>query len=146
MLSLVFSAVATVGHAKSKAVDLKIQSLVNEVKTQERDARRVEAARQLSAFVKQQDRKAVESISDESLRAIASLLKDRSDIVVAFAAITLGDIGPPAKPVRGALQAAIDNVGFAVDEKFGKFGVSSNAVLDMRRALKKISGESEVGR
>src|SRR4051794_18236572 len=98
--------------AEDIGLDSRIQSIVSEIEHESDSKTRIAAAKRLSQTIRSLPKVALVNIEQDSIVAISSLLGDRLDAVKAYAAIALGDIGPPAKIAVPALEAGIKRMEF----------------------------------
>ena len=130
---------AVCSAANSSGIAAQIETMVANIQKEPDVATRVRSARDLSLFVRSQERTNLDNLSSNAVDAVASLLLDRPDAVKAWAAITLGDIGFAALRAEPALEAALKHSEPALEYSIiGKIGPSISAKAEILDALKKI--------
>jgi|GEM_PF-1848914 len=131
-LALVMGLIPFCGYAQENSVMTKISQAVSAVRASGDPEMRIENARSLAQYVKQNVAK---SVNETVVLDIASLLEDTNDAVRYWAATALGYIGPNAKVAIPFLREALNKVDA---DAMGKNSASAILV-----ALKKIEGRAE---
>jgi hypothetical protein len=120
----------------------KIEAMVADIHRESDAGARIQAARELSLFVRGQERKSLDKLDGGAIDAIASLLRDKLDTVKSWAAIALGEIGPTASRAVPALESARKHIEPALEYPIiGKIGPSTSADAEIQDALEKIRGK-----
>jgi HEAT repeat protein len=122
-----------------------IRVLIEKIKSERSTPVRVETAKELSDFLQHSDTAVISGLDEKVIDDLADLLTDRDDGVRAWAALSLGHIGAPAKRSVPALERALQNV--EPPPGSGVIGPSLSSASAIRGALQRITGKpASVGR
>jgi hypothetical protein len=88
----------------------KIELMIDHIKAERSSTVRTEVVQRLSAMLQHQDYSDVDILEARPIDDIAGLLSDRDDSVRYWAAMALGQIGPPAGRAVPALERALREV------------------------------------
>jgi HEAT repeat protein len=128
---------------ESDDVKHRIETVVAEIKSESVASVRLDEANRLWLFVHQQERTALETLDNQSIDTVASLLEAKDVSVRSFGARILGDIGPRAERAIPALKDALTDVTPVLAlPVIGLVFVGPSAICDIREALEKIEGKS----
>jgi HEAT repeats len=131
----------TPAPAKSGDAMVKIEAMIEKIRTERSIDIRMDIAQQLSTLIGHLDHSDLLSLDSSVIDDIASLLTDRYDGVRMWAAAALGQIGAPAARAIPALERALKESepvpGSVV------FGTGLRSDMAIRPALQKITGKSE---
>ena len=129
---------------RSSEIAGKIESIIADLNREPNEMVRFGNAGRLATFIGSQAKESLETLDENSIDTIASLLSDNNVAVRASAAIALGDIGPSAMRAVPALENGLKRVDEGVTIPiFGTIGPSATVETEIRRALDKIRGKRQ---
>jgi HEAT repeat protein len=136
---LFFASQAICGSLNQSDVKRRIETAIVGIKSESVFHLRIAEARRLWLFVHDQKPLTLETLDDESIDGVASLLEDDNESVKSFAAKILGAIGPRAERAVPALKNALTVVKpILASPLFGVVVVQPSAISDILEALEKI--------
>lgn len=113
-----------------------IERLITQIQTEQSPRIRWDLAQQLSDLVRRAD---PADINTDVIDHIAGLLSDRADFVRLWAAVALGNIGPPARRAIPALEKALSELPVLYSGAVMQPALDSSGAIVP--ALRKIRGE-----
>jgi HEAT repeat protein len=125
--------------ASGDELTVKIESIIDQIKTERSSTVRTDAAEKLSALLQHRDRSDIDALEARVIDDIAGLMSDRDDSIRCWGALALGQIGAPAERAVPALERALKEIepvpGSLVADKSSESCIIS--------ALRRITGKAQ---